>query len=82
MKYIITLLTFLITSPALAADLTGTARIVDGDTLHLNGTKVRLHGIDAPETKQKCKDQGGVSYMCGKASTDALRKLVGSDAVR
>lgn len=78
MKYIITLLTFLITSPAQAADLTGTARIVDGDTLHLNGAKIRLHGIDAPETKQQCTDQDGTSYMCGEASTDALHALVGS----
>lgn len=61
--------------PAHAADLSGTPRIVDGDTLHLNGIKIRLHGIDAPEMKQECTDQHGASYLCGEASTEALRTL-------
>ena len=28
--------------------------IVDGDTIHLNGEKIRFIGIDAPELKQNC----------------------------
>ena len=68
--------------PALAADLTGTPHIVDGDTLHLNGTKIRLHGIDAPEAKQTCQRQDDSDYRCGEASTEALRALVGSQPVR
>ena len=36
------------------ADVTGNARVVDGDTIHIGKTKVRLWGIDAPETKQVC----------------------------
>jgi len=28
--------------------------VIDGDTLKLNGTTYRLHGIDAPELKQTC----------------------------
>jgi len=38
----------LLPSPA-HADITGKPRIIDGDTLHINQTKIRLHGIDAPE---------------------------------
>ena len=68
--------------PALAADISGTPRIVDGDTLYLNGTKIRLHGIDAPETRQECQDKDDASYLCGEASTEALRALVGSQPVR
>ena len=30
-------------------------RIVDGDTIHIDKIKYRLHGIDAPEMKQLCK---------------------------
>ena len=30
-------------------------RIIDGDTIHINKFKYRLHGIDAPEMKQLCK---------------------------
>ena len=34
---------------------TGRAFIIDGDTLTINGTKIRLVGVDAPEISQKCK---------------------------
>ena len=30
------------------ADITGKPRVVDGDTIHIGKTKIRLHGIDAP----------------------------------
>ena len=65
-----------------ATDLTGIPRIVDGDTIHLNGTKIRLHGIDTPEMRQECIDQAGESYRCGEAATAALRALIGSQPVR
>ncbi len=68
--------------PAFAADLTGPARIVDGDTIWISETKIRLHGIDAPETKQECSRDDGSSYRCGEASTDALRFLIDSGPVR
>jgi endonuclease YncB( thermonuclease family) len=35
---------------ALAADLTGQASVIDGDTLEIHGARIRLWGIDAPET--------------------------------
>jgi endonuclease YncB( thermonuclease family) len=72
----------LIVFPALAADLTGSARVVDGDTIWIGEKKIRLHGIDAPETKQECQQADGSPYRCGVASTDALRVLIGSDPVR
>jgi endonuclease YncB( thermonuclease family) len=65
-----------------AADLTGEARIVDGDTIWIGKTKIRLHGIDAPEMRQECHQQDGSVYRCGVASTDALRILIGSEPVR
>ena len=64
------------------ADITGKPRIVDGDTIHINQTKIRLHGIDAPETKQECYRVDGTPYRCGEAATDALRVLIGADPVR
>lgn len=33
-------------------DLSGPARILDGDTIEIGGTKMRLFGIDAPEGRQ------------------------------
>jgi endonuclease YncB( thermonuclease family) len=66
----------------LTKPLKGTARVVDGDTIWIGNTKIRLHGIDAPETRQKCISKDRTKYNCGKASTDALRVLVGGDSVR
>ena len=45
---------FLIVLPVHASDLIGQPRIIDGDTIELAGKKIRLHGIDAPEAKQRC----------------------------
>ena len=47
-------LAWLTYSPAHATDVRGVPRIVDGDTLAIDSTKVRLEGIDAPETDQIC----------------------------
>ena len=40
--------------PALAhaQEISGPARVTDGDTLNLTGFVIRLHGIDAPDLKQ------------------------------
>lgn len=37
-----------------AADLSGAPRIIDGDTLAIGDTRIRLNGIDAPELRQSC----------------------------
>ena len=49
-------------APASALEVTGIARVVDGDTLNIEGLGVRLHGIDAPETAQRCRDGQGRDY--------------------
>ena len=38
-----------------AKTIIGKAMIIDGDTIHIQNNKIRLHGIDAPERKQKWK---------------------------
>jgi len=35
----------------------GYPRIVDGDTVVVNGKNIRLQGIDAPETRQTCTNR-------------------------
>lgn len=37
-------------------NITGRARVIDGDGLSINGQHLRLWGIDAPELKQTCLD--------------------------
>ena len=53
---------------AAAAEMTGPVRVIDGDTLDLAGTRVRLWGIDAPETRQTCEGRDGQTYECGRES--------------
>ena len=47
---LIALLTILSTSAWV--DVTGPVRVIDGDTIHIAGERIRLHGIDAPEKDQ------------------------------
>jgi endonuclease YncB( thermonuclease family) len=56
---------------------TGTLQVVDGDSLRRGNMDIRLHGIDAPEYRQTCRDKHGSEYPCGKQATNALRGLVG-----
>ena len=53
------------------ATVSGPARVVDGDTLEVRGTRVRLHGIDAPESKQRCRSAGR-TWPCGYEATQVL----------
>jgi endonuclease YncB( thermonuclease family) len=67
-------------SGTLAADVVGPARVIDGDTLKIHGAKIRLHGIDAPESAQVCKAEGK-SYRCGTSATLALARRIAGKPV-
>ena len=66
-------------SPAFGADFIGVPRIVDGDTLAIGSTKIRLEAIDAPETDQICLNANGAHWACG---IDARDQLVAHIAAR
>jgi endonuclease YncB( thermonuclease family) len=57
------------------ADVSGPARIVDGDTIEIADQKIRLHGIDAPEQAQRCL-VGTTPWRCGRAATRGLAAAV------
>ena len=46
-------------------------RVVDGDTIHLNGEKIRFTGIDTPELKQTCIKEGFID-PCGVTAKEIL----------
>ena len=47
-------------------------RVIDADTVDVDGTRFRLHGIDAPEARQTCRALGR-TWNCGAAATEALK---------
>ena len=76
---ILTSLVF-ITNFANSKTILGKAKIIDGDTIHIKSNKIRLHGIDAPETKQTCKIDNQ-DWYCGKQSTKELKNLINNQKV-
>jgi endonuclease YncB( thermonuclease family) len=74
-------LVFTLPTPAEAETISGRPQIVDGDTLLIDGIKIRLNGIDAPETDQSCLDANTKIYSCGLISRDKLRMFIGHSSV-
>ena len=75
---------FLLAGPTIAAaatTITGVARISDGDTISIEETRIRLNGIDAPETDQVCIDGTGETYACGIAARDALAEFLQGQSI-
>ena len=59
-------------------------KVSDGDTIILNGEKIRFSGIDTPELKQTCiKNENGIYWLfhCGKFVKDILVKKIGNNII-
>ena len=86
-KFILIFFLLLISNSLYGLEISGTPKVIDGDTLHINEHKIRLEGIDAPEIKQQCKkDYLKVSsiigftlrknYSCGITSKKKLEEKI------
>ncbi|BBE72976.1 thermonuclease family protein [Oharaeibacter diazotrophicus] len=60
-------------SPAAGA---AAVRVIDGDTIEVDGVVHRIWGVDAPEAGQKCRRASGSEWACGKAAIKAMDGLV------
>jgi endonuclease YncB( thermonuclease family) len=60
-----------------AADVTGVAKIREGDTIQIGNSRIRLGGIDAPSVDQLCLNTKGERWTCGVAARDELIKHAG-----
>jgi endonuclease YncB( thermonuclease family) len=56
-------------------------RIIDGDTIEIHGRRIRLFGIDAPESSQLCVRPTGERWRCGQQASFALADRIGRAAV-
>ena len=65
---------------AFADDLTGQASVIDGDTLEIHGTRIRLWGVDAPESSQLCRGEDSLQYKCGAKAANALDAFIANAA--
>lgn len=54
----------------------GAAQAIDGDSLRQGDAEIRLHGIDAPEYQQACRDRAGAEWPCGRQASYFLQDLV------
>jgi endonuclease YncB( thermonuclease family) len=80
-KISIAIVVTLASSLVQAAELSGVSRAIDGDTLYIGATKIRLEGIDAPETDQVCLDAKGARWTCGIGARDQLASRVAGRVV-
>ncbi len=55
-------------------------KIIDGDTIYLNGKKIRFSGIDTPELKQTCKKDDEI-VNCGIEAKKLLIKIIGNNKI-
>ena len=73
MERLVAILLFLISSSAVP-DITGSAYVIDGDTINISDVRIRLNGIDTPEIEQTCRTNGLI-WHCGVEAAKAMRHL-------
>lgn len=71
MTRLLAALFLVLSSPAMAQTIEGRASVIDGDTIEIGGERIRLNGVDAPESWQRCT-KAGKEYRCGKEAAVAL----------
>ncbi|MDP3740655.1 MAG: thermonuclease family protein [Hyphomonadaceae bacterium] len=66
---------------AILSTTTGTASVIDADTLEIRGERIRLVGVDAPESGQKCLSSDKKFMRCGTIAANALDTWINKNPV-
>lgn len=66
-----------------AETIRGKARVIDGDTIEVNGEKIRLLCIDTPESSYRGKTQYCLDNEtdCGNLAKKTLKEMIGKNEV-
>nr|WP_245454121.1 thermonuclease family protein [Aquabacter cavernae] len=65
-----------------AEPIIGRASVIDGDTIEIHGARIRLEGIDAPESRQLCTESAtGQQIRCGQRAAFWLSELIRAHTV-
>ena len=80
-RLLIATLVTLASSSAFANAIIGQASVVVGDTLKIHGQRIRLSGIDAPESDQLCRGGDSLQYRCGAKAANELARFSASRPV-
>ena len=80
-NYLFFVFCIFITNTVLSKTIIGIGLAIDGDTIHIGESKIRLHAIDAPEIKQTCKI-GNEIWNCGHQSARKLKNLIKKNEIK
>ena len=79
MRRLLVALLFLLPTAAMA-DVSGSALVMDGDTVTVQGQDISLYGIHAPSIVQSCGMDEDV-WQCGWDAANRLETIIGTSTV-
>ncbi len=75
-------LSALFAAPAASQEtIFGTANVIDGDTIDIHSIRIRLHAVDAIESRQRCLLPTGKEWRCGTDVANALAEKIGRSQI-
>lgn len=82
LRILISALPLALASPAYTGEVSGRASVIDGDTIEIHGQRIRIVGIDAPESRQRCTEKAtGSETRCGQEAAFWLSNFLAARPV-